>query len=62
MMDIRVKEINIRLVGTAIGEIFHVAVNSNHMIDIGQIQGNIGIHQIISINRITIMPMMVTVE
>ena len=61
-MDITVKGINIRLVGTGIGELFHIADKSNHMIDTDKMQGNIGIHQIILINHVTLMPMMVPVE
>ena len=61
MMDIIVKEINICLVGTAMEEIVHIAFKTNHMIDKGQIQGNRGIHQITSINCITLMTMIVKV-
>ena len=44
MMNIIVKEINIQLVDTAIGEIFHLAVKANHMIDTGKTQDNSEIH------------------
>ena len=62
MMDIIVKGINIRLVGTAIGELVYMAVKSNHMIDKDQIQDNIGIHQTTLIIHSTLISMIVTVK
>ena len=61
-MDIRVKGLNIRLVGIAIEEMAHIAVKSNLVIDMYNIQGKVGINQITLINHITLIQMMVTVE
>ena len=61
MMVIIMKGIKICLGGTGIEEIVHIAVKTKHMINRDQTHGNIGIHQITSINRTFLIPMMVTV-
>ena len=62
MTDIRVKGLNIHLVGTVIGEVVHIVVKQNLMIDTDNIQGIFGINQITLINHITLMKMIGTVE
>ena len=61
MMVMMVKDIKIRLIGIVIEKIVYIEFKTTHMIDRGQIQSNIGIHQITSINLTLVMPMMVTV-
>ena len=62
MMDIRAKYLNMHLVGRVLGEIDHIAVKLNFMINTDKIQAIVKTNQITLINNINLIQIIVKVE